>query len=120
MVCRTMQDIMHNAGPCMAKCRISCRTGAGGRVSLWILWITARLIHIRLWITRRKPSKSDPMARNKLIFIDCIGADRIGIVHSELIQWRVVNAGRFSMLHPDLIISGALRYVSDRAGGYTP
>ena len=89
-------------------------------LALWILWITARLIHNRLWITRCKPSKSEQMARNKLIFIDCIGTDRIGIVHSELIQWRLVKARRFSMLHPDLIISVALRYVSDRAGGYTP
>ena len=28
-----MQDILHNAGPCRIKCRISCMTGAGARVS---------------------------------------------------------------------------------------
>ena len=28
-----MQENLHNAGPCRAKCRISCRTGAGARVS---------------------------------------------------------------------------------------
>lgn len=71
-----MQDILQNAGPCRIKCRISCRTGAGARVSLWIMWITRPLIHNRMWITRRKPSKSEPMARNKLYLL--IVSARIG------------------------------------------
>lgn len=76
--CRTMQENLHNAGLCMAKCRNSCRTGAGARVSLWILWITRPLIHNRLWITRRKQSKSARMVRNVLKFIDCIAAPCCG------------------------------------------
>lgn len=70
-----MHDILQNAGPCRTKCRISCRKGAGGRVSLWILWITRPLIHNRLWITRRKPSKSARLVRNNRISIDCIGPE---------------------------------------------
>jgi hypothetical protein len=79
-----MQENLHNAGPCRIKCRISCKTGAGGRVSLWILWITRPLIHNRLWITRHKPSKSARLVRNKRIFIDCIGTDRISIIYPVL------------------------------------